>query len=102
MELMDFDLTYLFRQTEQLDLIVAVDIMLQSAEGMRYLHGANIVHRDLKASNILIKELQSFAGRSYSVKLTDFGLARTKVNFVETLWSYKVIFHLLFLRMSLV
>lgn len=86
MELMDFDLTYLFRGELGLDLIVSVDVMLQAAEGMRYLHEADIVHRDLKAANILIKEC---AGGSYLVKLTDFGLARTKVKFVETEWSYK-------------
>ncbi|KAG0588184.1 hypothetical protein KC19_2G223000 [Ceratodon purpureus] len=94
MELMDYDLTYLFRKYELgLDVIVAVDIMLQAAQGMRYLHAADIVHRDLKAANILIKEVNKFAESRvgcYSVKLTDFGLARTKVKFVETVWSYKV------------
>jgi len=87
MELMDFDLTYLFRGELGLDLIASVDIMLQAAEGMLYLHELDIVHRDLKAANILIKEC---AGGRYLVKLTDFGLARTKVKFAETQWSYKV------------
>lgn len=93
MELMDYDLTYLLRKFELgLELFVAVDIMLQAALGMRYLHAADIVHRDLKAANILIKEINKFAGSKvggYSVKLTDFGLARTKVKLVETFWSYK-------------
>jgi serine/threonine protein kinase len=39
---------------------VAIDIMLQLAKAMRYLHNKKpqkIVHRDLKPSNILVKPL---------------------------------------------
>mmetsp|Transcript_27799 Transcript_27799/g.24426 ORF Transcript_27799/g.24426 Transcript_27799/m.24426 type:complete len:361 (-) Transcript_27799:923-2005(-) len=41
------------------------------ALGMTYLHGRKVLHCDLKSSNILIDS-------SWSVKLCDFGLSRTK------------------------
>ena len=43
--------------------------MLQFLRGLRYLHGENIIHRDLKAANILINN----RGR---LIIADFGLAR--------------------------
>jgi len=41
---------------------------LDTCLGMAYLHGANIVHRDLKSRNLLID-------RNWDVKVADFGLA---------------------------
>jgi serine/threonine protein kinase len=54
----------------------AVDIMLQVAEGMRYLHVNKVVHRDLKSMNILVK-CEEHAGHVY-VKVADFGLSKVK------------------------
>jgi len=42
-----------------LSLLLAVDIMLQIAEAMKYLHGNWMMHRDLKANNILINVVES-------------------------------------------
>lgn len=60
------------------DLLEAVDIMLQIAEGMHYLHQKKIVHRDLKAANILYKyEHSTVPGASeIRVKVADFGLSK--------------------------
>ncbi|GJP66566.1 hypothetical protein CLOP_g23484 [Closterium sp. NIES-67] len=44
-------------------------IALGAARGLAYLHGANIIHRDLKSCNILLDE-------HMCARLTDFGMAR--------------------------
>ncbi|XP_027365528.1 serine/threonine-protein kinase STY46-like isoform X2 [Abrus precatorius] len=46
---------------------VAVDV----SKGMNYLHQHNIIHRDLKAANLLMDE-------NGTVKVADFGVARVK------------------------
>ncbi|KAG0631964.1 hypothetical protein M758_1G294300 [Ceratodon purpureus] len=59
----------------------AIDIMLQIAQGMEYLHGQDIVHRDLKSSNVLVfpSEIKQLRDEGYAyVKLIDFGLAKVK------------------------
>uniref|UniRef100_M8C3Q4 Putative LRR receptor-like serine/threonine-protein kinase n=1 Tax=Aegilops tauschii TaxID=37682 RepID=M8C3Q4_AEGTA len=51
---------------------VRSDICMGTASGLSYLHEEhepNIVHRDIKASNVLL-------GRNYSPKIGDFGLAK--------------------------
>jgi len=61
----------------------AVDVMLQIASGMEYLHGQGVVHRDLKPNNILVSpntNPELSADGYVEVKLADFGLAKTKVN----------------------
>ena len=61
----------------------AVDIMLQIARGMEYLHEQSIVHRDLRSNNILVAPLEKRKLRQFGyadVKLTDFGLAKMKVH----------------------
>jgi len=68
-----------------LSLLLAVDIMLQIAEPMKYLHEDGMMHHDLKANNILINVLESkelCISRSVQVKLTDFGFS--KVNLVNS------------------
>ncbi|VUD67494.1 Serine/threonine-protein kinase PrkC [Thalassocella blandensis] len=48
----------------------AIEWLLQIAEGLMAAHKAKIIHRDLKASNILINE-------DARVKIADFGIARS-------------------------
>ena len=56
----------------------AVDMMLQTAEGVRYLHEKRVVHRDLKALNILVKRRKDMNGEVVYAKVADFGLSKTK------------------------
>jgi tRNA A-37 threonylcarbamoyl transferase component Bud32 len=62
---------------------VAIDIMLQVANAMRYLHNQKIVHRDLKTSNILVEPITGCFEGYLHVKLADFGTAKP-YNMTET------------------
>ncbi len=87
-ELMDMDLrSYLDQkimkdaETPPLKLLEAIDIMLQVAQGMDYLHERGVMHRDLKSKNVLINVLdygQFQVSKSVRAKLADFGISKLK------------------------
>ena len=54
-----------------------LDIVIQVARGLAYAHEHNIVHRDVKPSNIMLV-------RDGHVKITDFGIARMESASVRT------------------
>jgi serine/threonine protein kinase len=75
-----------------LSLLLAVDIMLQIGEGMKYLHQSGMMHRDLKASNILINVVESkelCISPSAQVRLTDFGFSKLKEATNSTMFTSK-------------
>lgn len=53
---------------------IAIDV----AEGMQYLHAINVIHRDLKSQNVLLRERVTPANMEPHAKVGDFGLARYK------------------------
>jgi serine/threonine protein kinase len=59
---------------------VVVDMMVQIARGVCYLHGQGVAHRDLKPQNVVVSRLTSLHDLDYyCVKLVDFGISKTKV-----------------------
>ncbi|KAF7114142.1 hypothetical protein CNMCM5793_007720 [Aspergillus hiratsukae] len=67
-ELLGTDLGRLL-SVKPLDSKFAQYFIYQILRGLKYIHSANVIHRDLKPTNILINE-------NCDVKICDFGLAR--------------------------
>ena len=73
MELVDGpDLRHYLRQRVTLPPAEAVDLTCQLLRGLAAVHGAGIVHRDVKPENLLL----SRGHGATSLKLTDFGVSR--------------------------
>ena len=83
MELMDMDLRRLIESrllkkhtspfTQPFSLHEAVDIIKKIALGMKFLHSRGVTHRDLKASNVVVRRPSS---SSIEVKIMDFGVSQ--------------------------
>ncbi|CAK0789247.1 unnamed protein product [Prorocentrum cordatum] len=57
---------------------VAKSVLRQSALGLKHIHERDVIHRDLKAENILVCASQ--LTKDTTVKLIDFGVARSVQN----------------------
>jgi serine/threonine protein kinase len=62
------DLYNLVRSQGPVQPTVAIDYIIQAAQGLAHAHDAGVVHRDVKPSNLILNE----AGR---IQILDFGLA---------------------------
>ncbi|XP_073037296.1 serine/threonine-protein kinase STY46-like [Primulina eburnea] len=62
---------YLHKQRGTFKLPSLLKVAIDVSKGMNYLHQNNIIHRDLKAANLLMDENEV-------VKVADFGVARVK------------------------
>jgi len=65
------DLASLVQKRGTLSVDRAVDYVRQAAKGLKYAHGQNIVHRDVKPSNLLLDP-------TGTVKILDLGIARLR------------------------
>lgn len=74
---------YLQRETQgsQTRLDVVVEMVRQLAEGLHYAHQRQMIHRDIKPDNVLLKEIDGAPEtRRLRPVLTDFGLAKLAQN----------------------
>lgn len=67
--LMETDLHYVIRSEEKLSDLHFQYFMYQLLRGLKYIHSAEILHRDLKPGNLLVNS-------DCELRICDFGLAR--------------------------
>lgn len=68
----DGDLGTLLRRSGPPQLIDAIELMAQVADGLAAAHAVGLVHRDIKPANVLLRR----SGLVWSAALADFGIAR--------------------------
>ncbi|EGR31355.1 hypothetical protein IMG5_111990 [Ichthyophthirius multifiliis] len=66
------------KKIQQIDLKTKLNICQQIISGVNFLHGSDIIHRDLKLSNILLD-------KKLNAKITDLGIAKLLENKEKTL-----------------
>jgi serine/threonine protein kinase len=66
----------LIRRSGRLDVKLALEIATQVAAGLAAVHEQNLVHRDIKPTNIMVRLTEE---RSVTAKIIDLGLAKTLV-----------------------
>jgi serine/threonine protein kinase len=82
MELMEKSLFDLIEEQRgvSFSLPVVIDVMVQIACGVCYLHSQGVAHRDLKPQNVVVNRVTSpYLVDDFCVKLVDFGMSKTKV-----------------------
>ncbi|MDF9715448.1 protein kinase [Nocardioides sp. ChNu-153] len=71
----DGDLATWLRAWGPMPPAMALDLLRQVTTGLAAAHAAGVLHRDIKASNVLLRRLPDGATRAY---LCDFGIAQTQ------------------------
>ncbi|GAB4856273.1 Mitogen-activated protein kinase, variant 2 [Ancistrocladus abbreviatus] len=82
-ELMDTDLHQIIKSSQALSNDHCQYFLFQLLRGLKYLHSANILHRDLKPGNLLVNA-------NCDLKICDFGLARTSSGQGQFMTEYVV------------
>lgn len=82
-ELMDTDLHQIIKSSQELSNDHCQYFLFQLLRGLKYLHSANILHRDLKPGNLLVNA-------NCDLKICDFGLARTSSGKGQFMTEYVV------------
>jgi eukaryotic-like serine/threonine-protein kinase len=75
------ELKDLFAEGRRLNVETTVELILQAADGLAFAHDHDIVHRDVKPSNIMVINLPN----GVLAKITDFGIARMSGSAVKTM-----------------
>jgi serine/threonine protein kinase len=73
--------------TSPFPLPVAIDIMIQVADALRYLHSKKVGHRDIKSKNVLWTRDETLIkddGEAYKVKVADFGSAKADLEEISS------------------
>ena len=74
------ELSELIRERGALPVELALKIFHQASDGMQYAHEHGVLHRDLKADNILVADIDS---EYPSVKIIDFGLSGVALDTID-------------------
>ncbi|CAK9157105.1 unnamed protein product [Ilex paraguariensis] len=82
-ELMDTDLHQIIKSSQPLSSDHCKYFLFQLLRGLKYLHSANVLHRDLKPGNLLVNA-------NCELKICDFGLARTSRDNGQFMTEYVV------------
>ena len=75
------ELKMVMKAGQALDVSTAIAIAAQTADGLALAHSRDIVHRDVKPSNIMLL----FDEDGIVAKVTDFGIARAPTSSVKTM-----------------
>src|SRR6202795_379253 len=67
----------LIKRSGRLDVKLALEITTQVAAGLAAIHEQNLVHRDIKPTNIMVRVMD---GACRTAKIIDLGLAKTAMN----------------------
>jgi eukaryotic-like serine/threonine-protein kinase len=62
---------------QSLSISSALEIGIQTAEALHYMHSQNVIHCDIKSENVFLCKHQSEHRQRTLVKLIDFGLSRS-------------------------
>ncbi|XP_020572297.1 mitogen-activated protein kinase 4-like isoform X2 [Phalaenopsis equestris] len=82
-ELMDTDLNHIIKSPQPLSNDHVQYFLYQLLRGLKYIHSANILHRDLKPGNILVNA-------NCDLRICDFGLARSSSRDNQFMTEYVV------------
>ncbi len=78
-------LHHLETQDKIIQLPEAVELVRQMADGLHYAHDQQMVHRDIKPDNVLLRPATTPGKHStFNILLADFGLAQLAENIVES------------------
>lgn len=81
-----FELINDWKEGDNFSVPIAIDIIVQIARGMCYLHDQGVAHRDLKPQNVVVNRLTSpNVEDHFDIKLVDFGMSKTKVEYSKSI-----------------